>query len=329
MSAASRRAVPAVVSLLVLCAMGGTVALTAILPDDSPVNSRSEASQDLQANADRVFERFNGSVDERNASGVLQAWSLNGATDECMAKSGFPEWDWSAARNRAPRTNALATSVFFSSPMSASYSNALRDMAKGSRQELALRAQELSEKETVAVRDCVNATPPASDQQATRNSVPATVAKLRDSWWAMLRTLDDKYGESEAYARCFEDAAADLPLDQPLTADSWKQYLATAAPSPLETPLTNDSPESFSPGWDRFLQVEADLEAVDWGCRTSTYDGELARVLAAVQQFEQDNEAAIRAAEADWQEIVARAEELGWHGQEGSVDRTPAMASRR
>ncbi|MCL8026975.1 hypothetical protein [Nocardioides bruguierae] len=282
----------------------------------------SADTDQLQTEANAVFSRFNGTVEQRNASGVIQAWTLNGAMDQCMSEAGYPQWDWSATRNLAPRTNALGTSVFFTDPQGGSYSHALMDVVDASRLEEDLRSEELSEAETVAVQGCVKSTPPTSDDTTSQQSTPSEAVQLRSEWWSMLTALDAKYGDSEAYASCFRDRADQIatPDGDHLTADTWVMYLGSHAPAGSDTPSTTDPPSTYSSAWNAYIGLEADVESVDWACRSPVYEEHSDEVLDAVSRFAVDNAAAIAAAEDGWDTIVTRAAQLGFHGQSGSLD---------
>lgn len=278
----------------------------------------SASSTAVQARADEVFETLDGTVRQRNASGALQAWSLNGAMDQCMEREGFAAWDWSTTRNIAPRTNALATSVFFASPLSHSYSNALMDMAESARAEQKKRMATLSPEEDAAVGRCLEATPRAPDSAATTVSTPDGVPDLRSAWWAMLRSWDRQFGDVDDYHACFATASSASGLDA--GADSWQQELAGLAPSPLDMPSSETSAQATAPAWSVFRRTEALLETVDWQCRRAAYADHLDEVDAAVSAFAQTHAETIDRAQVGWRDIEDRAAALGFHGQSGSLN---------
>jgi hypothetical protein len=278
----------------------------------------SEQSHALHARADAIFESFNGTTRQRNASGALQAWALNGAMDDCMRAAGFPEWDWSSTRNIAPRTNALGPSVFFAKPLAHSYSNALRDMAEAVRAEQQLREEVLTPAEDAAVGACVEATPSTSDSVADAASTPKVVQELRSAWWAMLASLDEKFGDLARYSECFDSSAASRNLD--VGADSWQAQLAVFAPRASQMPSDDDPELADGAPWLTFLDAESQLESADWQCRRDVYEDHLDEVDVAVSAFAQEHAAEIGDAEVAWRAIEAQAAELGFHGQPGSLD---------
>jgi len=284
------------------------------------VDPPSDTSLALHARANEVFEAFNGTVRQRDASGVLQAWSLNGAMDKCMEDAGFPQWDWSATRNAAPRTNALGTSVFFSEPMVHAYSNALMDIVESSRAEERLRTSVLTPDEDAAVGKCLEATPVTSDEAATSYSTPEVAAALRSHWWVMVDSFDSKYGDMSAYTSCFGRGDRELEVDLGVTGDSWQQVLAELAPPPSKTPPDAASQLTTAPAWSSFTQTEALVESIDWTCRAAIYEAHLDEVESAVDQFLADHADEIAQAQAEWLKVEQRATELGFYGQDGSID---------
>lgn len=279
-------------------------------PFTTPNEQPSVASSELQATANKTFEAFNGTVRQRNASGLLQAWSLNGAMDQCMDAAGFPQWDWSATQNLAPRTNALGVSRFFAAPNSHAYSRALMDTVVAARAEHRLRQQVLSPEEDAAVGRCLETTKPTSDSTADAASTPAVVRQLRDEWWAMLARLDQDLGDTDAYLGCFSAGRASFGLEAAVTGDTWQQYLAQHAPTPTDTPASASSPLATASAWRRFTDAEAQLETIDWTCRAQTYEAGIARVNDAVAAFAADHADQIARAQDEWAQIETRAAAL-------------------
>lgn len=271
--------------------------------------SPTDASLEVQHYADEVFEGFNGTMAQRQASGMLQAWALNGPMDACMEAAGFPEWDWSSGHRAAPRTNALDASDWFAAPLNPSYSNALRDSVEYLAQEKALRAEVLSDNETSAVVECANTTPATSDDEADRASTPEVVSQLRNRWWSMLEGWDSKYGDAEAYESCFDAAVQGSSLDG-ASAESWRRTLAEAAPEPGDVPSPSVADKNFSAPWNNFLDLEKSLVGADWSCRREVYETHYRDISRDIEQFAADNAGAIEQAGRAWESIVKRAAEL-------------------
>lgn len=304
-------------AVTVACLAVGAGMLTGQSPTSAATDPRSVES--VHANADALYESFNGTVGQREASGVLQAWSLNGAMDQCMEAGGFSDWDWSRTRNGAPRTNSMDTSVFFARPSAHAYSNALMDMSDSLRAEEGLRAETLTPEEDAAVSTCLESTRSVSDETASVASTPAVARDLRDAWWSMLADVDARYGSIETYNECFASQASNLPIAG-TDGDTWKAALSQYAPQASLIPRDKNDPLVRGGEWQEFLSLESALEAVDWECRADVYAGHISEVAAEVDLFERDHEVEIDGAARAWLEVEGAAQELGFHGQAGSLD---------
>lgn len=314
---------------ILLCSVGPFVAILAAasagvntadlsLANTAPLPVPSESAT-LQSQANAIFERFNGTPFQRDAAGVLQAWALNGPMDGCMSDAGYPKWDWSTTRNMSPRTNALGSSTFLAAPMSNAQSNAAKDMVSSIRAEESLRTMEISLDEQKAVLSCLDQVPQVSDELAESASVPEVIQHLRSDSWSMLNELDQKYGSLTAYAACFHNLAAPEDLIDSAQSD-WHEYLAGLLPRASELPGPTTLPDAASLEWKAFVATETKLELLDWRCRGATYVGNLDRALQAVEQFKADHIAEIDQATAAWLLVVDRAKDLGFHGQQGSIE---------
>lgn len=294
------------------------------LAADSPSSARAAlsppSSDRVQAQANRVFESFAGSVSQRDASMVLQAWKLNGAMDGCMERAGFPEWDWSATRNLTPRTNALGVSTFFAAPMALAESAAIADTAEAAAVEHELRTMELSPEEDAAVGRCLDSTPPVSDVQAAQFSTPKVVSSLRDEWWTMLSSWDKEYGDADRYNACFAEQRDARRLSSEITGDTWRGFVAREAPLPQSSSITPTESLTESAEWAAFESLETTLELVDWSCRQAVYTEHLADVEDDIAEFARENASEISLAQQGWPGVEKRAAELGFTGQKGSLD---------
>lgn len=275
-------------------------------PTSQPLNDESIA---LQEKADSLFEQFNGTPSQRNDSSLLQAWALNGAMDTCMAAQGFPGWDWSAARNASPRASALGPSLFFAPPLARSYSNALRDSTESLIREQSLRARTVGSDEEAAVSKCAASTKETSDEAASQASTPALVSSLRNEWYAMLASAQQRYGDVEAYNACFGQGAQGLAISS-TEGDSWRGELSTLAPQPSDIPPTGDSGAPESPAWQDFVDLEGALESVDWECRRSTYETYMNDMDRDLSSFAETHAADLSRVASAWQDITQRAGNL-------------------
>jgi hypothetical protein len=296
----------------VVAVLGASMAAVSVLDrsqDDGLMATPGQASADLHSRADSVFERFNGTQAQRNAAGLLQAWALNGAMDQCMESAGFPDWDWSAAHHAAPRTNALEPSLFFAPPMNHSYSNSLRDSTTFLAAEETLRTETLSKHETDVVVECANSTPSVSDDAASDASTPPLATKLRDQWWDMLESWQTRYGDVDDYNECFAKAAEGLPVDT-TRGDSWKGDLSSFVPPAGEIPPANEGDVAAGDAWQGFLELEAALETADWSCRQGTYETHLGDITDDINAFAAEHSSEISDAASAWGDVESRAAQL-------------------
>ncbi len=288
--------------------------------DRSLAPSSDQPSSDsaaVQTRADQLFESFNGSQRQRNASGVLQAWSLNSPMDTCMSELGHPEWDWSALRNTAPPTDALGTSVWFKNPHGRAYSRAMFSTSAAIRAEEQARVEAPPPDQTKAIDACAGRVAPSSDDEAESVSTPEEVADLRSAWWGMLESWDARYGDATAYAECFARAQAD-DEGPAVPGDSWQSVLAQQLPPAKDVPVGDSAP--VTEAWQAFLALEARLEQDDWSCRAEVYNDHLGDIARAIEDFAAEHRTEMEAAGRAWTEIEERAAELGFVGQPGSVD---------
>ena len=293
--------------------LAGAVVATADsgVPDQVDPHGQSAL---IQARANEVFESFSGTQYQRNASGVIQAWSLNGAMDTCMAEQGHPEWDWSTIRNLAPRTDALSTSNWFDDPVGGGYSTAMLDIAPGIRAEYLARTTSPPKDQSAAVDLCIERTPTTSDDAADVESIPAGLAGLRDEWWSMVEDFDAEHGDTDGYNSCFAQV-----VEKPgFTGDTWEVILQQSLPA--ATQLPDHAGAEPSKEWTAFLELEEFLEAADWRCRGEVYNDHIEDVLDAVNDFADRNADEIAAIQEGWEAVVEHAEDLGFTGAPGSLD---------
>lgn len=308
-------------------AVTGAIAAVVVvdgLAEHSPSSARAAvvppSSDRVQAQANRVFESFAGSVFQRDASMVLQAWKSNGAMDGCMEREGFPEWDWSATRNLTPRTNALGASTFFAAPMALAQSAAIADTAEAAAMEHELLTMELSPAEDAAVGRCLDSAPALPETQAAQFSTPKTVSGLRDKWWAMLDSWDKEHGDTDRYNACFAKQRDAQGLSSEVTGETWRGFVASEAPRPRSSSKTPAGPFTEGAEWAALESLETTLELVDWNCRQAVYTEHLADIEDDIAEFGRDHASEISSAQQDWPSVEERAAELGFTGQRGSLE---------
>lgn len=267
-----------------------------------PPSAESLAVQDR---AGAVFERFNGTQEQREASGLLRAWAINGAMGTCLAAEGFPEWDWSRGRDAAPRPDALGTSTWFAAPLAHTYSDSLRDSVRFLHDQEALESVEPPPRQDAAIGRCIASTAQASDSDVQQASTPRVVKGLRQAWWSMLAGWDTTYGDFEAYDACFADASGGFVPDEEV--GSWRGELARRAPRAADVPAPGADEQTYSAAWRDFLALEASWEEADWSCRAEVYEEHHDDVARDVEEFAREHAAEIERAARAWDDVVTRA----------------------
>ena len=279
----------------------------------------SASSTELDAEARAIFQAFNGTRLQNDASGVLQAWALNGAMDVCMAARGYPEWDWSQGRNYAPDLDPLTNSIFFAQPLD----NTVSETAVSIRPRMVAEEELMSDDPDAttleAIRDCVESTPEQSDDAVAKTSQPLNVTQLREDWWRMMYDLDDRFGDVEAYNECMADSDLSILNEQGRSVEELDEALNSLVPGADQIPASATA-DAASDAWQRLLSAEREVSAADWRCRADVYNAHVDDVRAAVANFAARHAAEIDLARQGWQAIEVRAGELGFSAQTGEFD---------
>jgi hypothetical protein len=258
-----------------------------------------------------VYASIAGTRTESAAVGVLRAWALNGAMDTCMAEQGFPEWNWSRARDRGVDPGkGLSASALFSEPLRIDFALAAIATKDAARLEAGL----MEDEPTGAAADAVDAC--LSDPDVRRGSagpVPSTeaISQMQERWWGFVGGLDE-YGDVVGYYRCLQAADLDVLRESGQPIDELDAALSTSYPSRArDVPQRLDAPDA-SPAWRHAVELEQQVARASWDCRADTYEAHTDDVLADVRAFEYQWAAQIDALDGDWREVVAAAEALGW-----------------
>jgi hypothetical protein len=185
------------------------------------------------------------------------------------------------------------------------------ESAEASQADAAALSRELSPEEDSAVGECLDTVPRVSDEEAA--PAPPAAARLRDQWWAMLRDLDEKYGDGSAYAKCLSDSNID-GLEQITSPDEATYALYDLLPPADLRPTSADAPQADGAPWRNLLAAEAAWEQADWECRGNVYNDHIADVAAAIDTFAAAHATDITQARLAWEETLARAEALGYDG---------------
>lgn len=283
--------------------------------------SSNYSAADVRAEAQRVYESFAGAQDQRDASYVVQTYTRNGPLDECLAQRGYPEWDWSLSRPYASPYDALRPSVWFAEPGDRIYSEneiATRPFAEAEKVMNADDRWPAGFSKTLL--ECEDSIKPASDTEVENASRPAGSAKLIESWRTALTEAGEKLGGSfDAYFDCM--AAADLTVLKANGAsyDDLAAVMAGEADKAGPPPAADQDPSTYSDAWKGFLATEDQVLAADTACRSDVCDANIGKVMATITDFSESHADEIAAARKGWDEVVAKAAQLGYHGQVGPL----------
>lgn len=281
------------------------------------VDSMHDAA-DVRREAQQLYERFAGDVEQRNAGYVVAAYRRDGAMDACMDDAGYPQWDWSEGRDYAAPTDALGTSTWFAEPMRRTWSETLAAQAPGMVAEGRMNGDARWPDGYEAAIDACLAHNPVDDPARGTIKPPGDNARLVQEWWAALREAgEDLVGDDTAYVRCMD--VADIPVlgDRPY--DDIGPAMSGVAPAATDIPTSADDVATDSPGWQRYLAAEDAVIAADWGCRKAAYEEHLMGLADVIEGFAADHADDIVRAERRWRKVVIEAAALGYDGKPGPL----------
>ena len=284
-------------------------------PDPAP--PVPPASSELQAEARRVFEAFNGTPVQNDAAGVVHAWNLNGAMDTCLAERGFPEWDWSQARHHNGALDPLGTSVFFAEPHGTPVADSVMATAPREASEVGRGAEPTGS--AAAAVDMCSRPSRASVRDGRAPSQPPAARRLRFAWWELMRRLDTRFGDADVYRQCMEDADLGAVDGADLAPGELGMALLELQPDADDVPSSPSAPEADDKAWTDFVATEQQVAAADWRCRADTYETHLGDARAAIAAFEATHAAAIARARRGWRHVEERAADLGFDAQTGEL----------
>jgi hypothetical protein len=271
-------------------------------PSPAPV---LEDSERLQRRVDSLYRQFAGTVYERDAAGVVQAYRMNGEMDACMEQEGYPEWDWSLPRSKNPPSVGFWASTFFERPMSAPHSTAVLATGPAVAAEHETMMAEIPEDVQRVINSCSGRTKTGSAQ-----STPRVAMRLNDQWWRLLDEIDARYGDHDQYRECLADTDfGELGRINDITDAA--MALERLDPSAAEL---GDGSLKDSAAWQRMVEAEEIWDQDEYNCRHEVYNRHLADAVADAEEFVQSNAAAIAEARVAWGEVVAEAEKLGYDG---------------
>lgn len=303
--ATTRRGAAIAAALGVLLVVGGAAAGRAWLrgPDDVPPVPPGSAAVHERALA--VYERFMGTVDQRNASYVVRNELMNGAMDRCMDRVGFPAWGDRYPRGYAVPVDPLDAGYWLAEPHRPFLSESLMAQRRSQATEDHANRDDIGEAETAAIDECLGTTPPASEGPVERRSSPQERWRLYEAWQAAITAYATDGHDVKEYVDCVVEA--DVPgLDPAILREEGLETAADGLRPPYgSVPSTPDDPLAGEQVWLDFLATERGLTDADWRCRAEVYSERIDGVLTVIERFEDEHADAIAKAEAQWEGVEA------------------------
>jgi hypothetical protein len=283
---------------------------------------------EIRAKAQRVWESFAGTARQQDALSVLSAYWGNKAMDECLARNGYPEWDWSLSRTYADPEDPLQTNTWLAMPMSRWRSNDLVAAKPFLLAEAVMNADPPS-----AEADAVAACAGSSSGNASRLGTDAPIGRLKNTWRSLVADVGaTALPDERAYEDCV--TAADVALlrgeesDQPL-ATRIAYAMSGASPDDADIPSDPINPQQWAnPAWQHFLGLEDEFFRADWACRKYIYAEHIGDLDPVIDSFAAQHASEIAEASAYWRQVEADAAALGYTGQRGSLDGVVGSAGR-
>jgi hypothetical protein len=290
----------------------------------TPVSWSAEPSvpgDSVRDEAQRVFESFAGTPAEQNAMAVVQAHAGNTDMDACMGDAGHPEWDWSLARTYASPQDPLNSQFWLAEPLRRWRSMDLVAMRPFLEAEQVMNADNTSPDFEEAVTSCLDTVAPRSETTLD-HATPRLVERLTLEWYGMVSALGDELDlpAASVYLDCMDaaDIAALDDLDLPATEIG--PAMSRLGPADSDIPHSLDDTTRWnSQGWQHLLRGENELIEADWSCREDVYTAAIDDVLPHIEAFVDEHADEIASARRAWEQVVADAEKLGFHGQEGPL----------
>jgi hypothetical protein len=285
---------------------------------------RPAAGSEVRSAAQQLFESFAGSVEERNALGVVRAHEGNEGMDSCMADAGHPEWDWSLARIYADPEDALGTNTWLSLPMARWRSHDLVAAKPFLEAESLMNAEE-SPEYSDAVSSCL-ASAESGAHHPYGDDASKLVESLESEWWADIESFaEGQLPDASEYAECVRAAQPEIlsGMDaESLPFETEVAYAMSGASPPDSAIPANPSDSDLwsEPSWQAFLRLEDDFDQADWNCREDVYTTFIANLEPQIDAFAQAHADEIEAARQYWQGVSERTAELGYDGQVGSLE---------
>ncbi|MEZ5191566.1 MAG: hypothetical protein R2734_02870 [Nocardioides sp.] len=253
--------VAAVVGVLAAAALlRGSPQDEAVAPADRVASSMSAqewaAEPDLpgaevRAEAVRVVESFTGSVEEKDALSLIEAYAGNAALDACMAEKGIPEWDWSLSRSYAIRGDPLTSQLWLQEPLRRWESENLLANQPFLQAEVVMNNPDPATDEASSA--CLaELSPEVGSKEAEARHPARVIDRLTRQWYAMVAKSGQALGLPAADVLERHGRRPDIAVldDQDLPASEIGPALTAQRPDRDEIPTSVEDAERWaSVGW--------------------------------------------------------------------------------
>jgi hypothetical protein len=278
------------------------------------------AGREVRAQAERVFESIAGSQYEADALAVVQAYSANGDMDVCMDDAGYPAWDWSLSRHYTPPRDPLNSSEWLDEPLKRWRSVDLLVMRPFLEAEVIMNHPSVGQDE--AITECLGSIDPRSEE-VLDPAAPRLIERLTLKWYDMVREAEERFDlpPTSRYLDCMDAADISALDDEGLPAnDNIGPAMSALGPDDDHIPHSLDDTERWnSAGWQRLLAGEDELVEADWACREDVYVQAIEKMAPLIDAFVEEHRADLAAVREAWEQIVAKAEQLGYTGEPGPL----------
>jgi hypothetical protein len=272
---------------------------------------------DVREQAEHLYESFAGTVEQRSAMSVLEAYAGNKPIADCMARAGY-RWDWDATVVYADPEDALGGNLWLQMPWSRWRSHDLL-AAKPFLESEARMNRTVSSEYTSTLTSC-------QGDGGSRHSLKsdyddAGIGKLAGEWRTMVANLEKgQLPDQSVYEQCMKSSDITMLRDEDWGeipfATAVAYAMSGASPGDTDIPSNpQDRGEWFNPRWQEFIALEDEFDRADWTCREDVYTNEIANIAMATDDFEAAHAADIQRAHAFWLQVAEDAAAIGYTGR--------------
>lgn len=256
------------------------------------------------------YERWAGTLADRQAAEIVVEHRQNGAYSECMTEKGY-DLPWQAWVDTVAPVDALGSDLWLSDPEGPYFVTQLQAQAATVRADTAHEDESLGEAERLAGDDCLAAAGPGpaeAELEAIRR--PVVVRELAEAWSAALTDYTAGFAEPKEFLTCMTDVALPGKPAGSADLDGFVRALQRSAPPPEQVPAPGETGAGSSDAWSDYTRRADAFAEASWGCRHEVYDRALPGLGAVVSDFEADHAEQIEKAARHWADVRREAEAL-------------------